>query len=58
MKEMEKVRRLEHTGEGQGEVLALLRDFSCSSGNSTELIRMLLVVSSALLLCTGLEGAK
>lgn len=55
---MEKVRRLEHTGEGQGEVLALLRDFSCSSGNSTELIRMLLVVSSALLLCTGLEGAK
>lgn len=44
------------TGEGQGDVLAEERDFSLSSGSSTELIRMLRAESSRLL-CTGLDGA-
>jgi hypothetical protein len=46
----------ELTGEGQGEVLAEDSDFSLSSGNSTELIRIFRAERSRRL-CTGLDGA-
>lgn len=45
------------TGDGHGDVLADDNDLSLSSGNSTELIRMFLAVSSRRL-CTGLDGAR
>ena len=45
------------TGEGQGEALAELSDFSLSSGNSTEFIRILRALRRRRL-CTGLDGAK
>lgn len=44
-------------GEGIGELLAEDGDFSFSSGNSTELIRIGRAVNN-LLLWTGLEGAE
>ena len=44
------------TGEGHGEVLAELRDFSFSSGSSTEFMRIFRAVRRRRL-WTGLEGA-
>jgi hypothetical protein len=37
---------MRRTGDGHGEALAELCDFSFSSGNSTEFIRMFLALSS------------
>jgi hypothetical protein len=44
------------TGDGQGEALAELWDFSLSSGSSTEFMRMLRALKRRRL-CTGLDGA-
>lgn len=46
------------TGDGQGDALAELCDFSFSSGNSTEFIRIFLALNSnRRLWWTGLDGA-
>ena len=45
------------TGDGHGEVEADDKDFSLSSGSSTELIRMFRADNKRLPPCTGLDGA-